>query len=119
MRRVTLFALALLLVLAAPAWGQSAGDEQYQDPYAQEEPQYEPTPEPTPEYVPPAEPTPVPEYVPPAEPVPPGTPAAAPVPVAGELPRTGAETWLIALAGAVLLAAGGGLRWRLRHDGAR
>jgi LPXTG-motif cell wall-anchored protein len=111
---------ALLCALAAPsaAFAQGAGDEQYQDPFGDEQSQEQP--EPT------ATATPAPAQSAPSAPAPAATPSAAqpappqaasaqaPAP-AGELPRTGADAGWLALAGAALLAAGLALR-RADHE---
>ena len=110
----TLIVLAsLLLALASPAaaLGQGAGDEQYQDPFGEEQGQPEPTATPAPAQPAPAQPA-------PAQPAPAQSsqsqpaPAATPVPAATgpQLPRTGADAGLLALAGGLLLAAGLALR---------
>ena len=96
---------ALLCALAAPsaALAQGAGDEQYQDPFGDEQSQPEPT----------ATPAPAPAQPAPAQPAP-AQPAPAPAPAQAsqteQLPRTGADAGWLALAGAVLLAAGIALR---------
>jgi LPXTG-motif cell wall-anchored protein len=111
-RRLAALAAALLLAAPAPALGQSAGDEQYEDPFAGQEPQGQ-TEEPAPEATPaPAEP-------PAAEPAP--APEATPVPAAepggqpAELPRTGLDAGSVLALGAVLLTGGVVLRVRLRE----
>ena len=101
---------ALLCALTAPsaALAQGAGDEQYQDPFGDEQTQPEPT----------ATATPAPAQSAPSAPAPTATPSsaqapaqAAPAPApAAELPRTGADAGWLALAGLVLLAAGLALR---------
>ena len=104
MTRSVLIIAALLCALAAPsaALAQGAGDEQYQDPFGDEQSQSEPTPAPA--QPAPAQPAPA---QPPAAPA----PAPAPAPASQEqLPRTGADAGWLALAGAVLLAAGIALR---------
>jgi 2-oxoglutarate dehydrogenase E2 component (dihydrolipoamide succinyltransferase) len=109
MTRSLLIIAALLCALAAPsaALAQGAGDEQYQDPFGEEQSQSEPTPTPTPA---PAQPAPA----QPAPAQPPAAPAQAPAPAQAsqteQLPRTGADAGWLALAGAVLLAAGIALR---------
>ena len=132
---------AVALALPGAAWGQSAGDEQYEDPFAPESGQtddggdeggssggdeggssgsddtgssggdssgagssgsggaVQPTPAEQPEAVT----------------APPATTSAA----GQELPRTGADTGLLALGGAVLLAGGVVLRVTLRERGPR
>jgi hypothetical protein len=119
-------ALTLLVVaaafLAAPAaaLGQSAGDEQYTDPFGQEDPagqQQEPAPAPE-QPVEPAEPP-----SSPAEPAPGGngtaeaapTSEAAPTAEATQdgsatLPRTGGPVVLVAAIGYALLLAGIAIR---------
>jgi LPXTG-motif cell wall-anchored protein len=102
---VVVFALA-----AAPAWAQSAGDEQYDDPFAGQENQGSSAqPAPT------ATPAPAPAAAPAAQQAAPAQ--AAPTASAAQLPRTGAETLLTALAGVGLVMAGVGLRLRLPADG--
>jgi LPXTG-motif cell wall-anchored protein len=119
-RRLAAFAAAGLLAAPAPALGQSAGDEQYQDPFAgqgQEEPASNPD-EPVQDdggggTVPVApEPAPAETGQEPA----PATAESAPAPAAQpQLPATGAETGALLLAGAILLAGGVALRLRLRE----
>ena len=104
---VVVFALA-----GAPAWAQSAGDEQYDDPFAGQEDQGSSSkPAPT------ATPAPAPAAAPAASQTAPATAAPAPRASAAQLPRTGAETLLTALAGVGLVMAGVGLRLRLPADG--
>lgn len=101
---------ALACALAAPsaALAQGAGDEQYQDPFGDEQSQSEPTPTATP----------APAQSAPSAPAPTATPSAnaaqAPTQAAPaasqQLPRTGVDAGWIALAGAVFLAAGLALR---------
>jgi 2-oxoglutarate dehydrogenase E2 component (dihydrolipoamide succinyltransferase) len=112
MTRFLVCIAALLCALAAPtaALAQGAGDEEYQDPFGDEQAQSEPAPTATPA---PAQPAPS-----QAAPAPTATPSAAqaptqaaPAPAAAEqLPRTGAGAGWLALAGIVLLAAGLALR---------
>jgi LPXTG-motif cell wall-anchored protein len=110
MTRSMLCIAALSCALAAPsaALAQGAGDEQYQDPFGDEQSQAEPTPS--------ATATPAPAQSAPSAPAPTATPSAAqPAPVqaapaAEQLPRTGARAGWLGLAGAVLLAAGLALR---------
>jgi LPXTG-motif cell wall-anchored protein len=108
-RRLTAV-VATSLVLGAPslAAAQSVGDEQYRDPFAgEEQPQNdtgggggESTPAPAPA------PAPAPTGTAPTE----STSAEPIATVAGTLPRTGAESVWIAAIGALLIAAGAGLR---------
>lgn len=102
-------------MLAAPATAvaQSAGDEQYQDPFGgsqSQEPDDQGTSSPS------ATPSPSAGATGDAT----ATPTAAPVaatsqsaPAAQQLPRTGDDAGLLALGGAVLLAGGVALRRRL------
>ena len=113
MTRFLLCIAALLCALAAPsaALAQGAGDEQYQDPFGDEQSeqseQADPTPQPTA--------TPAPAQ---SAPAPTATPSAAQAPTqaapspSNELPRTGVDAGWIALAGGVLLTAGIALRRR-------
>jgi LPXTG-motif cell wall-anchored protein len=118
MTRSWLCIAALLCALAAPATALAqggAGDEQYQDPFGDEQSQPAPTATPTPA---PAQAAPAPTATPsaaqqaPAQPA----PAPAPAPAAEQLPRTGADAGWPALAGAALLAAGIALRRRADHQ---
>lgn len=112
-RRIPAALAAIALMLApAVAGAQTAGDEQYEDPFAG---QGEPT----------EEPGTVTEEAPGLGAAPPsmseGTGApeeAAPAPSVEQLPVTGSETVLIAMLGSGMLLAGAGLRLRL-HAGAR
>jgi LPXTG-motif cell wall-anchored protein len=108
---VVLGLVVLVFALAgAPAWAQSAGDEQYDDPFAGQEDQGSSAqPAPT------ATPAPAPAAAPAAQQAAPAQ--AAPTASAAQLPRTGAETLLTALAGVGLVMAGVGLRLRLPADG--
>jgi hypothetical protein len=106
MRRIVALLLAVsLLALPAAAMAQSAGDEQYSDPFGQtDQPngsQDEPAPEPD------AAPTPAAPAAPaaPAEQAVTSQQAAAPT-----LPATGLPALLLASAGAMLLASGAALR---------
>jgi hypothetical protein len=113
---LTLFAVAASLGLPAAALAQSAGDEQYTDPFGEEAPasqqqqQQDPAPTPAPEQ--PAE-------QPSGTPAPAeggnGTAEAAPTAEAAQegspsLPRTGAPVLLLAAAGYALLLAGVAIR---------
>ena len=121
MTRSLLIVAALLCALAAPAaaLAQGAGDEQYQDPFGDEQSQ----PAPAPTTAPAPAPAPAPAQAPSA-PAPTATPSAAqappaspaPAPAAVQLPRTGADAGWLALAGAVLLATGLALRRRADRE---
>jgi uncharacterized membrane protein len=109
-RRLVMLACALALASPASAVAQSAGDEQYEDPFAPETGQ--PAPEETPA------PAPVPAAggessaaapAPTAEPAPTAT-------AAQQLPYTGADAGLLLAGSVVLLAGGVALRLRVRDD---
>jgi LPXTG-motif cell wall-anchored protein len=112
--RLAVLVAAALLAAPAPALGQSAGDEQYEDPFAGEE-QSQPEPTATPA---PAAPAPEPETAAP-EPVPEAGSTTAPAPAAtqaqAQLPRTGLDAAPILAAGVLLLGGGIALRVRLRE----
>ena len=112
-RRVSAAAATLALLAApAPALAQSAGDEQYEDPFAGQDPgtaQQEPQ-APPPEPAAPAQSTPAPDSSTPAAPT--AESASQPQP---ELPRTGLDTAPVLAIGAVLLGTGVALRVRLRE----
>jgi hypothetical protein len=100
-RRVLALALTLSLAPTA-AYGQGAGDDQYEDPFGDEPAQQEATPAPT------AAPPPV----APAATATAAPPSSTPEP-ANTLPYTGIDGWPVAIAGALLLGAGLTLRARL------
>jgi LPXTG-motif cell wall-anchored protein len=107
--RLATWLAALLVMLCAPAaaLAQGAGDEQYTDPFGsgQNEPEEEqPTPEPA---------APEPAAPEPAQPAPATAAQETPEPQQ-QLPYTGADEGLVALAGVMLLAGGVALRLRLR-----
>jgi LPXTG-motif cell wall-anchored protein len=115
-RRIAALLAAGLLAAPAPALGQSAGDDQYQDPFAGEDQQEQPAPDTPVDSGGGSEPAPA-----PAEPAPASSgqePAVAPAESGqaprGQLPRTGADAGVFLLAGAILLAGGVALRLRLR-----
>ena len=104
---------------------RGAGDEQYQDPFGDEQsqPEQAPTatpapaqPAPAPAQPAPAQPAPAPAQPVPAQPAQSAQSAQAPAPVQAspsqQLPRTGIGAGWIALAGALSLAAGLALRRR-------
>ena len=108
--RIACLLTAAVLALPATAWGQSAGDDQYEDPFAPEPGQTDDgggssggggDAEPA-----------APE---PAQPAPPATEAQATPEPQQQLPYTGADEGLVALAGGMLLAGGVALRLRLRR----
>ncbi len=106
---VALAALLLSLALPSGALAQGAGDEQYQDPFGDEQSQQEPAP--TPEPAPPPATEPPPAAAAPSQATPQPAPAA-PAQSGRQLPYTGVDAGLVALAGAVLLSAGLALRRR-------
>jgi LPXTG-motif cell wall-anchored protein len=123
-RRLVALAVAFLLASPASALAQSAGDEQYDDPFGggggggqQEQPASTPEPAPAP-----AEPAPAPAAT--AEPTTsepaPAAPAAESSSTGGkgkQLPRTGAPTGLVIAAGVAMLL--GGLLLRRSTTGER
>ncbi len=113
-KQIACLVVAATFALPAAASGQSAGDEQYDDPFAPEEQtggggsQPEPAPEPE---------------APAAPAAPSAEPAQAPAPSpdgggdeggSGQLPYTGADSGLLALAGGTLVVSGLALRRRTR-----
>jgi LPXTG-motif cell wall-anchored protein len=107
-RRPAAVAAVMLTLLPAAAAAQSAGDEQYEDPFAGEQPTPTSTPAPAPSLG--------------SGTAPSAAPSAAPAPAAtasAQLPRTGADLPLAILAGAFLLASGAALRLRLQAHGRR
>jgi LPXTG-motif cell wall-anchored protein len=110
-RRSLSIAAVVLAMAPACAAAQSAGDEQYQDPFGKQQAQSTPAPA-------------APAQAPATTPAAPGTPAPAapnqPAPSAvqaapAQLPRTGGDARLPALLGLVLLSAGVALRARARR----
>jgi len=108
-------AAALLALMPAGALAQSAGDEQYEDPFGDQAPPAQATPEAAP--APAAEPAPAPAAPAPAAPTQPApAPAAQPVQAGqAELPRTGGDARIPPGLGLVLLAAGVALRAHARR----
>jgi LPXTG-motif cell wall-anchored protein len=105
-------AVVSLALLPAAAAAQSAGDEQYTDPFGNSsQPQAQSTPAPA-APTQPAQPAQAPATSAPAAPTQPA-PAAAPA----QLPRTGEDAWLPALLGLALLSAGVALRAHARRAG--
>ncbi len=103
-----------MLLAPASAAAQSAGDDQYQDPFGGED-QGQTEPEATP--APPAQEPAAPPPAEPAAPAPSAAPDAAPAAPATaqpQLPYTGLDAGAILLIGTVLLAGGVALRVRLR-----
>jgi LPXTG-motif cell wall-anchored protein len=111
-RRVALVALVLAGTMPSTALAQTAGDEQYQDPFGGEA-ESPPPAQPAPAEPAPAAPAPVPDAPGPATPA---TGTAMPAAAApAQLPYTGADAGMVALAGGLLLAGGVTLRVRLRE----
>jgi hypothetical protein len=106
-RRILPLTCAVLLALPGTALAGGAGDDQYQDPFADEPAQSQ-----QPAQQAPAEASPAPAA--PAQGSGPAAPAAAP----SALPRTGPDAGLTALGGGALLLAGLALR-RRTADAAR
>ena len=104
-RRVVSLSCALLLAVPGAAAAQSAGDEQYEDPFAPGTEQPEPAPAPAPstggQESTAAAPAPAPDPV--------------PAQAAQQLPYTGADVEIVLAAGTALLAGGVALRIRLRR----
>ena len=112
-RRVVCALAALVLALPSAAWAQGAGDEQYQDPFGDEEAQPEPQGGDQGDSLDDS------QGEPPVQDDGAVAPEAAPAqpaqsaPAAEQLPYTGADTALVGLGGALLLAGGVVLRVRL------
>jgi LPXTG-motif cell wall-anchored protein len=112
-RRIALAVVLLAGALPSAAVAQTAGDDQYQDPFGGSA-----TPPPQPPPAAPAPSTSAPSA--PAAPstapttAPPAAATAAATPPA-QLPYTGADAGLVALAGAALLGSGAFMRVRLRE----
>ena len=107
-RRSLAVAGTVLALLPAAAAAQSAGDEQYSDPFAGQSPSSTPAPTPAPATgAQPAQ----------ATPAPAAAPAASNAPAqAAQLPRTGWDARLPGMLGLVLMSAGVALRARVRRD---
>ena len=109
-RRSLAVAGTVLALLPAAAAAQSAGDEQYSDPFANEQ---KPSPTPAATQAPavaaqPAQATPAPTAA---------APAASNAPAQGaQLPRTGWDVGVPGALGLVLMSAGVALRARVRRD---
>jgi hypothetical protein len=108
-RRILAVAGAVLALLPAAAAAQSAGDEQYADPFGSDDQQQsEPEATATPAPAAPAPST-------PASTQPAPSAAAAPA-QAAQLPRTGWDAALPGLLGLLFVSAGVALRARVRRD---
>jgi LPXTG-motif cell wall-anchored protein len=124
MNRSRLTALLAALALAASpaaAFGQNAGDDQYEDPFGDDAPSSGASPTPTPAPIQETAPGVGSEPEEPSAPAPaapePDADAPAPAASAGELPRTGGDPAVIGLLGMSLMLGGAGLRLRLRPAG--
>jgi hypothetical protein len=108
-RRSLAVAGTVLALLPAAAAAQSAGDEQYSDPFAGQSPSSTPAPTPAPATgAQPAQATPAPAVA---------APAASNVPAqAAQLPRTGWDAGVPGALGLVLMSAGVALRARVRRN---
>jgi LPXTG-motif cell wall-anchored protein len=105
-RRLAALTVAFVLMTPAAALAQSAGDEQYQDPFGDDQASATPTPTPTPA---PSGTT--------TQAAPTATPTAAPAPAVAaseQLPRTGNDPITPAVAGFWLLLGGVALRAKVR-----
>ena len=105
MSRIGVTALAAAIVLAFPAstLGQSAGDDQYRDPFAGQDESAGNEGEDD-------APAPAPAPTTPAPPTEPSTTSEPVATTAGTLPRTGAAAFWVGGFGLLLIAAGAGLR---------
>ena len=111
LRHAVVAAAAVLALAPAGAHAQGAGDDQYSDPFGDEQEQQS-TPTPVPRR--PAA-TATPRPVQPAATATAAPPSATATPPPGPtLPYTGVDGWPVALAGALLLGTGLTLRVRLR-----
>ena len=108
-RRSLAVAGTVLALLPAAAAAQSAGDEQYSDPFANQSPSSTPAATPAPATgAQPAQATPAPAAA---------APAASNAPAqAAQLPRTGWDAGVPGMLGLVLMSAGVALRARVRRD---
>jgi hypothetical protein len=109
-RRSLAVAGTVLALLPAAAAAQSAGDEQYSDPFANEQ---KPTPTPAATQAPAAGAQPAQATATPAASAPAGTSAPA---QAAQLPRTGWDAGVPGALGLMLVSAGVALRLRVRRD---
>jgi LPXTG-motif cell wall-anchored protein len=108
-RRLATLIAALALVVPSAAFAQSAGDEQYQDPFGGDEQSQSDEPDTPAASGGTAQATPTAT----AAPAPTVATASQASPAAEQLPRTGDDAGLLALGGAVLLAGGVALRRRV------
>ncbi len=112
--RIPALATALALAVPGPALAQSAGDDQYQDPFAgEDQAQSQGGSSEQPSATEPAAPA-APAAT--AQPAPGGSGSDPAAPAAERrLPYTGADAGAVLLAGTILLAGGVALRVRLRE----
>jgi hypothetical protein len=123
-------ALAAVLACLAPASAaaQSAGDEQYEDPFADEQTTNDDgggearetaqTPDEE-DGLSESPPQPLDDSQEPAQPAQPAQPSQPEAAQPAQLANTGSDPWLIGSAGAGLVLTGAGLRLRVRADGRR
>ena len=110
-RRAAATVAALALSTPGAAFAQSAGDDQYRDPFGEENQQQDQSGGDTGETAPDTSGESAPAPAPAPTPTPaPSTGTEPTATVAGELPRTGLGAGLVAALGVVLLGAGIGLR---------
>jgi hypothetical protein len=111
-----LAALMAVFVIALPAasLADSAGDNQYQDPFANTQPKHSGTNTAPTTTTPPATSTPAPTTQ--TQPTSAGTSNADPASTDGQLPRTGLDLRLVGGLGVLLLGGGLLLRRRLASD---
>lgn len=115
LRHALTITAAAIALAPTSAFAQGAGDDQYNDPFGDEEAQ-EATPTPTAQ-APAATATPAPAQPSQATATPSAPQATAtPGPSGPTLPYTGVDGWPIAIGGAVLLGSGLALRARLRES---
>jgi hypothetical protein len=108
--RILVVAAAVLALLPSAAAAQSAGDEQYSDPFANDQ---KPSPAPAAKPAPAAQPAQVAATPAPAASAPAATAAPA---EAAQLPRSGWAAWVPAVLGLLLVSAGVALRAHVRRD---
>jgi hypothetical protein len=111
-RRIVTLTVALVLAAPGAAFAQSAGDEQYDDPFAGDD-QEQATPTPTPTPAPASTPAPAGEATPVTAQATP-TPAPSAAAAQEQLPRTGNDPIMPAVAGFWLLLGGVALRAKVR-----
>src|SRR4051812_50121983 len=120
LRALALFGVLILLLLPAVALAQSAGDEQYSDPFGDKTPSSGSSPSPSPTaQAPNSSPTTDSGSQLASDPSSTGSSSASNSSSSGSLPNTGFNAWPLALMGAALLLAGALLRVAARPLPAR